>query len=201
MITIRALDRIFASCALRFASAALVLLSAADGRERGNGKESDALAIPPSAAAAKVPQSPTWAEGLVLFGMVAIDGAETAYFGTRDRMTILSLCVGEELANGIRLIALRNAEFNGQMEAELGRNGETAIVRCATETDGSPDLILIAEPAPTTQSSPIPAAMPLPSKPVTESGVEVGESKAPESSPRSGEDRPAVVPWPRQVRG
>lgn len=202
MICIRELNRILASRAPQFASAALVLISAADGRDFGDGKEPDALALTPSAAATKVPQRPAWAEGLVLFGMVAIDGAETAYFGTRGRMTILSLSVGEELPNGIRLIALRTAESSGLMEAELGRNGEIAIVRCPTETDGAPDLILIAEPAPTTmQSSPGQAARPVPSEPETKPGVEVGESKAPESSPASGEDRPAVVPWPRQVHG
>ena len=199
---ISAANRIIASLSLPYIGTAMVVCSTVQGSDRTNSCELKPVPRSQFAIAASIMQKPVWAEGLVLFGMISIDGIETAYFGTSDRLGIVSLHVGEELPSGIRLIAIRNAESIGQMEAELGRNGETAIVRCAAETESAPELVVLAEPAPTTkETAPPPVPILLPSKRVTEPSMKMSESGTPEPSALGGEDRPAVVPWPRQVRG
>lgn len=96
------------------------------------------------------PQPPTWAQGLELFGVASIDGIQTAFFGSRDRLHVLSLMVGEKWPGGIELRSIRERAAAGTIAAELAWKTETAILECRWEgVETTPDALII-EPAPTT---------------------------------------------------
>lgn len=145
------------------------------------------------------PTSPIWAEGLVLFGVVSIDGMQTAYFGSTDRQTVIALALGEKLANGIQLVAVYEQDTLGTISAALRLNDETAIVGSAGDVASMSFSPLIIEPAPISQLPP-PPCVPLVFSaiaPTLRAKTELEGSTETHSLPEN--DRPAVVAWPRKI--
>lgn len=137
---------------------------------------------------------PAWAANLVLFGVTTIDGTQTAFFGSSDHLSVLSLSIGEKLANGMELRAIREKAGAASIAAELALGGETAVVECLWESDEHASTLII-EPAPTTKL-PLPAIVPL-----VFSGADASDGLATTTVDRTTHQgcRPAVVAWPRKI--
>lgn len=137
---------------------------------------------------------PTWAANMVLFGVTTIDGTQTAFFGSGNLLSVLSLSIGEKLPNGMELRAVREKAGTASIAAELALGGETAIVESLWESDDNASTTII-EPAPTTKL-PLPATVPLVFSAAESDHRSAG--KVVDSSTNE-KGRPAVVAWPRKI--
>lgn len=144
---------------------------------------------------------PSWAEELVLFGVIAIDGVQIAYLGSTDHQTVLTLSIGEKLPSGIQLTAVHEPVRGGSVAAELVLNGETAVIECLLDESEISESAVIIEAAPTTQL-PLPPVMPLLFPERTEELTSEEKEQTADAEERRKEDaRPAVVAWPRKNDG